>query len=171
MCRILTAAAIVLCSLTVTEASWTDRLWFGGGIGAGFGTVDYIEVTPIVGYNLTERFSFGGGLTYRYRNDDRLPGSTNDYGANVFGRYTVFRGFYVHGEYEYLNYEFVSGGSTDRDNFNSLLAGPGFHKPLGRRTGLYVSALYNFSYDEDDIFSPYDDRWSFRVGVSVGFRG
>ena len=86
MRRFCTAAAIVFCGLAVTGTPWAnDRLWFGGGIGFGFGDVDYVEVSPIVGYSATEKLSVGGGITYRYRNDDRFAESlsTNDWPISV----------------------------------------------------------------------------------------
>jgi len=173
MRRICVAAAIVFCSLTVTGTSRAnDRLWFGGGIGFGFGTVDYVEVAPIIGFSATDKLSVGGGITYRYRDDGRFADSltTNDYGANVFVRYRFLPALFGHVEYEYLSYEFVrSDLSTERDNFNSVLAGPGFFQPLGKRVSFYATALYNFSYDSDEFPSPYDDEWVYRVGVSVGF--
>ncbi len=173
MRRICIAAVIVFSSLIVTGSSWAnDRLWFGGGIGFGFGTVSYVEVAPIVGFSVTKKLSVGGGITYRYRDDDRFANSpsTNDYGANVFGRYRFLPALFGHVEYEYLSYEFVGlDGSKDRDNFSSVLAGPGFFQPLGKRTSFFALVLYNFSYDSDDFRSPYDDGWVFRVGVSVGF--
>ena len=173
MRRVCIAAVIAICSLIVTGPSWAnERLWFGGGIGFGFGTVDYVEVAPIVGFSATKKLSVGGGITYRYRDDDRFADSlsTSDYGANVFVRYTILPALFAHAEYEYLSYEFVrSDLSKDRDNFNSVLAGPGFYQPLGKRTAFFALALYNFSYDSDDFFSPYDDEWVYRVGVSFGF--
>ena len=173
MRRICIAAAIVLCSLSVTGSSWAnDGLWFGGGIGFGFWTVDYVEVTPIVGFSATKKVSVGGGITYRYRDDGRYPGglTTNDYGANVFARYRFLPSLFGHLEYEYLSYEFVrSDLSTDRDNFNSVLVGPGFHQPAGKRVSFFATALYNLSYDSAEFPSPYDDEWVFRVGVGVGF--
>jgi tetratricopeptide (TPR) repeat protein len=30
-------------------------------------------------------------------------------------------------------------------------------------------ALYNFGYDDNDPFRPYDSPWVFNVGVGVGF--
>ena len=173
MRRVCIAAVIVFCSLTMTGPSWAnDRLWFGGGIGFGFGTVSYVEVAPIVGFSVTKKLSVGGGITYRYRDDDRFADSlsTSDYGANVFVRYKILPALFAHAEYEYLNYEFVrSDLSKDRDNFSSVLAGPGFFRPLGRRTAFFALALYNFSYDSDDFRSPYDDDWVYRVGVTFGF--
>ena len=173
MRRICIVAAIVFSSLIVTGSSWAnDRLWFGGGIGFGFGTVSYVEVAPIVGFSVTKKLSVGGGITYRYRDDDRYADSvsTNDYGASVFVRYKILPTLFAQVEYEYLSYEFVRlDGSQDRDNFSSVLAGPGFSQPLGKRTSFFALALYNFSYDSADSVSPYNDGWVFRVGVSVGF--
>ena len=172
MRRVWIVAALVLCGLCLNQPAQAEKIWFGGGVGISFGTVDWIEVSPIVGYKYTEKLTFGGGLLYRYRKDDRIPGtpSVNDYGANVFTRYQLTKWLFGHGEYEYLNYEFVQFDlSTDRDTFNSILAGPGISRPLGQRTGFYALALYNFSYDDNDFNSPYDDEWVYRIGVSVGF--
>ena len=173
MRRVWLAATVVGCSLGLTgAAAANDRLWFGGGVGLSFGTVDWVEIAPLVGYSVTERLSFGGGVLYRYREDGRLPDSpsTNDYGANVFARYRVGPWLFAHGEYEHLSYEFVLPDlSKDRDEFDSFLAGPGVYRPIGNRTSFYALGLYNFSYDDDDLSSPYDDEWVFRVGVSVGF--
>jgi hypothetical protein len=172
MRRVWIAATFVLCSVCLSSPARAENLWFGGGVGMSFGTVDWIEIAPIVGYNATDKLSFGGGVLYRYRQDGRFPGdpSTNDYGANVFVRYRITPWLFGHGEYEYLNYEFIrSDLSTYRDTFNSILAGPGISRPLGQRTAFYGLALYNFSYDDNDINSPYDDEWVIRIGVSVGF--
>ena len=173
MRRVWIAATVGLCGLWLSgPAEANDRLWFGGGVGLSFGTVDWVEIAPIVGYSATDKLSFGGGVLYRYRQDGRFAGSpsTNDYGANVFVRYRITPWVFAQGEYEYLSYEFIlSDLSKDRDNFNSILAGPGISRPLGKRTSFFALGLYNFSYDDNDVFSPYDDEWIFRVGVSVGF--
>ena len=146
--------------------------WFGGGIGLQFGTVDYIEVAPLVGYNATEELSIGGGLLYRYRKDGRYSPSlkTNDYGANLFARYQVGGPVFLQAEYEYLSYEFAFvDGSTDRDEFDSVLAGAGFSQAAGGRANAYLLVLYNFSYDSNDFRTPYDEPWVYRVGVAFGF--
>ena len=164
------AAMSVLAAAGPVEAK-SNRFWVGGGIGLSFGTVDYIEVAPLVGYDATQKFSFGGGVLYRYRKDGRFEPtfSTNDYGANVFARYQIIRQVFVQGEYEYLNYEFIDFDTTDREEFHSVLAGPGFNQPLGNNASLFIIALYNFSYDSGDVHSPYDDVWRVRVGVSFSF--
>jgi hypothetical protein len=166
------ALLVLLACVSTTARAASDRVWFGGGVGLSFGTVDYIEVSPLVGYRLTDDVSLGGGLFYRYRSDGRYSPSldTSDYGANVFGRYRVAPPVFLQVEYEYLDYEYARiGGSTDRETFDSVLAGAGFVQPAGGRASLFVLGLYNFSYDDNDLRSPYSDPWVFRVGVSIGF--
>ena len=154
------------------KPSVADRVWVGGGIGLGFGDVTWVSVEPIVGYSITPRFGVGGRLIYRYREDDRFSPSlnTSDYGASLFARFFVLPpAVFLQAEYEHLSYEFpVTGGGTDRDDFDSVLGGGGISRPIGGRASFFALALYNFSYDDDEL-SPYDDPWIIRVGVGVGF--
>ena len=168
---ILVFAALALLSASGAGADGAaDRMWFGGGIGIGFGQVDFVTIEPVVGFEATDRLSVGLGLIYRYSDDQRFDPdlTTNDYGANVFARYTISSKFFAQVEYEHLSYEFqLFDGSKDRDRFDSLRAGPGYSQSLGGRSSLYALALYNFNYNDPN--SPYDDPWIYRVGVAVGF--
>ncbi len=151
---------------------WKDKLYFGGGVGASFGDVDYVELAPLVGYQLHPRVSVGLGLLYRWKSDDRfaVEQNTSDYGGSLYGRFTVYQQIFAQVEYEYLDYEYAtSTGGTFRDSDSSVLAGAGFFQPMGGHAGLYASALYNFSYDENDLASAYDSPWVYRVGVTFGF--
>ena len=164
-------AALALLSASGAGAGdVADRMWFGGGFGFGFGNVDFVTVEPSVGFEATNKLSVGLSLVYRYSDDQRFDPdlSTNDYGASLFARYAIVPGFFGQAEFEYLNYEFRRfDGSEDRDQFDSLRAGLGYSQSLGGRSSLYTVALYNFNYD--DANSPYDDPWTYRVGVAVGF--
>jgi hypothetical protein len=114
----------------------------------------------------------GLSLLWRWRQDDRYAEEidTTDYGGSLFGRVSVSRPLFFQAEYEYLSYEFIATGfQTARDGTSSVLAGGGIEYPLGGRAFFQVLTLYNFSYDEGDAFSPYDDPWVFRVGVTFGF--
>jgi len=166
------AALAVVAVLSATPAAAADRWWFGGGLGFSFGgDVKYLEVAPLVGYQVTDNTTVGGGLIYRQREDERVEPtfSTNDYGASVFVRYHVIPRMFLQGEYEYLSYEFRQfDGSTDRDDFGSVLGGLGYSQPIGPRSGFFASTLYNFSYDKDER-SPYDSPWVVRFGIGVRF--
>ncbi|MDH3629134.1 MAG: hypothetical protein OEV00_12220 [Acidobacteriota bacterium] len=169
--HILAIAALALLSVSGAGAGEvTDRMWFGGGIGVGFGDVDFVTLEPNVGFSATDKLSVGLGLIYRYSDDQRFDPdlTTHDFGSNLFARYTIAPSFFGQVEYEYLDYEFrFFDGSEGRDQFDSLRAGLGFSQSLGGRSSLYTLALYNFNHD--DANSPYDDPWIYRVGVAVGF--
>jgi hypothetical protein len=148
------------------------RVFYGGGFGVSFGTVEYVEVTPMIGFKVTPITHLGVSLLYRYRKDDRYDPSisTSDYGGNFFVRVFPYRGLFLEGNYEYVDYEYVfSDGSTARQGDSNVLAGAGFSQPMGDHGAFYASALYNFSYDSSDPFEPYDSPWVFRVGVGFGF--
>lgn len=152
-----------------------DRIVTGGGLGLGFGSVqDYVSVSPMIGYRLTARLLAGTGVTYRYTNYKVFRPSLklNDYGVNPFLRFTVYRNIFIQTEYEYLNYEYpLPSRETTRMNFDSYMAGGGFIQPLGDRLSFYLMALYNFSYDDLDPYSPYDSPFVIRAGINIGALG
>ena len=126
---------------------------------------------PVVGYAVTDEVSVGAGLIYRYREDSRFSPSlsTNDYGGSLFVRYRFHPNVFLQGEYEYLSYEFRQfDGSTEREDFGSVLGGLGYSQPIGPRSSFFASALYNFSYDSNER-SPYDSPWVVRFGIGVSF--
>jgi hypothetical protein len=146
--------------------------WFyGGGLGLGFGDVDYVELYPLIGYRVNRKLSVGGGVSYRYLKDTRFSNapSTTDYGANLFARFHVTPQWFFEADYEYIDHEFVRFDlSTDRDTFNTFLGGLGYSQPAGRAS-VFILALYDFTHDDDDLFYPYADPWIIRAGVSAGF--
>jgi hypothetical protein len=148
------------------------RFFFGGGIGASFGTVDYLEIAPLVGFRATSRLDLGMQPFYRWSNDDQY--STNveytDYGTRLFARFRVISSFFLEADYQFTSYEYLNSfGGTTRASDNSFLAGAGYTIPFGSHAGMYFSALYNFTYDDNDPYRAYDSPVQFQVGVSVGF--
>lgn len=145
-------------------------MFFGGGLSIGLGDVEYYDIQPLIGVQLSRQISSGVSLLYRYRKDKRYTPTltTEDYGASLFGRYNIVPNIFLHGEYEYLNHEYYRADlTTARQDYNSFLAGAGVSQPLGGRGSAYASVLYNFTYDESN--SPYDTPWVYRFGVSFGF--
>jgi hypothetical protein len=149
-----------------------QRFFFGGGIGLSFGDVDYVELAPLVGYHFLPKLDGGLQLVFQYQHDSRYPEpvTLSNYGANLFTRYFVAPSFFVEAAYEFLNYEYALPSlDTSRSTFNSFLAGGGYFQPMGHSAGFYFSALYNFSYNGNDPYSPYTDPWDVQAGVTVGF--
>lgn len=152
-----------------------ERIVVGGGLGMSFGSQqDFLSIAPLIGYRVTERMMLGTGFTYRYTKYKYYSPAIKliDYGVNPFARYTVFNGFFLQAEYEYLNYEFPKTATeTVRLGYNSFLAGGGFIQPIGDKAAFYFTALYNFSYQQaqQGQYSPYTTPLILRGGITFGF--
>lgn len=152
--------------------SFKERIFVGGSVGAGFGTIDYVALAPLVGFHVVPRLDLGVQPFYRWTRDGRYAPSESftDYGASVFARVNIFKGLFGEADYEYTNYEYLSGtGGTLRDRHNTVLAGAGYAFPVGGNVALYASALYDFNYDQYNAYSTYDSPVRYQVGVAVGF--
>jgi hypothetical protein len=151
-----------------------ERIVTGGGMGLGFNAVqDFISVSPVLGYRLTQRLIGGIGVTYRYTKYKGITPAMklNDYGVSPFVRFTVYKNIFLQSEYEYLNYEFpLANRETVRYDFKSFLAGAGFIQPLSDKVGFYVMGLYNFSYKDPVLGEPsaYNSPLVFRAGINIG---
>jgi hypothetical protein len=147
----------------------SERMVFGGGMGLGFGSdQDYVLLSPSIGYMLTRKLMAGVNVTYQYNNYKfyRPSIKTHSYGGGPFARYMIFRGIFIHTEYEYLSYEFFES----RKGYSSFMAGGGFIQPLGSKASFYFLALYNFLYETPlpGEFTPYNSPLVIRAGVSLG---
>ncbi|MCF8227516.1 MAG: hypothetical protein K9G58_01890 [Bacteroidales bacterium] len=151
-----------------------DNRWLiGGGLGAQFGTITLIEVSPTVAYRVTDRFIPGIGLTYQYYkiNYDNGPDyETNIYGGSAYARYYLFRDFFAHAEFMLLSYERYEldqqSGSWDlkRVTYPTALIGGGYRAWIGRNAAATITVLYNLN---ETIDSPYTNP-IVRIGFQVG---
>jgi hypothetical protein len=169
---------LIVAALAATgpPAEARDRFHVGGGFGLGFGDITFVDLSGVIAYNVVPRVTTGLRLTWRAREDNRIEQSvtTNDYGAALFARYMVKKPFFVHAEYEYLSYESISsvtaqGATTNRYGYDSFLVGGGAAHPLSKHATLFVTALYNLTYDSSELRRPYDSPWIFRAGVGFTF--
>ncbi|MBE0640029.1 MAG: hypothetical protein IH598_16045 [Bacteroidales bacterium] len=97
------------------------RFFVEGIVGLQFGTITAIEVSPLVGFKVTNNFITGLGFTYQYSDyqdfylnletGDLADREINTIGSRFFTRYYfadwfegLLGGLFVHGEYEYLSY-------------------------------------------------------------------
>ncbi|QTN39359.1 hypothetical protein HZ996_09480 [Cryomorphaceae bacterium] len=141
---------------------FVDKLRFGGNLGLTFGTVTSIEVSPLVGYQATERLMLGVGGTYLYYKDTRYtPDFTNSYyGGRTFGTFNITPQIFAWAEYEFLNGELYNpiDQSFQRQWFDNFFVGGGL-----RQGPIMITALYNLSYQSQDGF--YGSPWVIRVGA------
>jgi len=145
-----------------------NRIIVGGGVGLQFGTITLIDVSPILGYKVTERFVPGIGLTYQYYKDTRwVPEyETNIYGGSVFARYYLWQDLFAHAEYQILSYEKLINvyGEKERVNVPGLLVGGGYRQWIGNNFAATIVILFNLN---ETIDSPYQNP-IFRIGFQAG---
>ena len=149
-----------------------ERLFYGGGIGLQFGTLTLIDISPLIGYKITNRIGIGISPTYKYYRYKSYYGNdidlkTNVFGGSVFARCYLYQGLFAQTEYEYLRYNNnnpISSGKSSSD-FWSFFVGGGYSQPIGGRASMYILLLYNLN---DTPESPYTNP-VVRAGVSLGF--
>lgn len=148
-----------------------DKLFFGGNFGASFGRWTFVDISPMVGYRVTPRFSVGVGTTYQYQSDRDFDISQSVYGGRLFSRYTIATEFlgtgnlFAHAEYEALFAKLSYGSSTVRSEttlFPAFFIGGGLAIPIGNRSAFTISALYNPFYNQDNTL--YGNPLQIRVG-------
>ena len=154
-------------SITAQEnsGSWTDRIFTGGNLGLQFGTTTVIDVSPLIGYRITDKLGAGITATYKYYRFRTNIGdyTTSIYGGGLFGRYLITENLFAHAEYEILNGPWRF--DDERYNITSILIGGGYRQPLSDRIFLNLLVLWNIN---DSADSPYNNP-IIRAGVGVGF--
>lgn len=149
-----------------------DRLWYGGGVSLGFGTVTNVGVAPLVGYkiDLKGKWSAGLGVNYYYFKDSRYVPSyeSSNYGYSIFTRYRVIPQAFLSASYNAQNYEIYTPFSDDfaREWVPFLLLGGGYSQHLGGNSYLTLQLSWDVI---QDIRSPYGSQPFFSMGVGIGF--
>ena len=147
-----------------------SKVYLGGNVGAQFGNVTMVNLSPIVGYRITPKISAGFGVTYQYYSIRTYNYSTHIYGGRIFARYQPLSFLFLHAEAEALNWNCPRqepwGFTTERLWSPGLLAGGGLTQSLGQGgSSIYIMALYNFLYNS---CSPYGSPFVFRIGANFG---
>ena len=150
--------------------SFSDRIYWGGGVSLAFWNYTRIRVEPLVGYRITPKLSAGVKLAYEYLRYDQFGRTitSHSYGGSLFARYRFIPQAYAHAEYGGANYESVDAlGNESRVGYPFLLLGGGFVQRTGSRTSLFFELLYDVLQDDA---SPYDNGGPFlTIGLTVGF--
>jgi hypothetical protein len=154
-----------------------SRLVFGGNLGANFGDLTFINISPQVGYAFKPWLTAGAGINFIHNSFKYRVGGTELYrdnftyaGLNVFGRVFPIKFIMLSAQPE-LNYswgkrKYKTGGLEDvkleAQAVPVLLLGAGLVVPTGGRGGIMVSLQYDVV---QNALSPYG-RQAF---VNVGF--
>jgi len=160
-----------------------SRARIGGNFGLQFGDVTYLDLSPSFGYYVIEdKLQVGLGFKNVYLNQKHdqyyyyngilyLSPAYRTYlfGPSIFSNYNIWRGIFVHGEYELINKEpyFPQRYDKDRINVSHLLIGGGYTTEIGRAGNFYISALYNVLDGDESIYE--GTFGSFPLILRLGF--
>lgn len=147
---------------------WLDKVHYGGNIWGGFFGTLFIDVAPMVGYEITEAGTIAGiGATFVYRGQFQGQNNSLAIGPKIFVRQPIWRSFFAHAEYELVNsderdfYPFPFVPPND-PNFvpqrkwgGSPLIGLGMYQGRNREQGgSFISVMYNLGYNSVGYINP-----------------
>lgn len=146
----------------------SSKIFVGGDFGGGYSTYNsYIQITPVIGYDLSRRIQIGSRLTYMHQwYQDGLGNkyNSNIYGGSLFLRYIFWKSLYVQTEYEILSApDYYSVDANATRTVKSLFAGLGFIQSISDTAFVTESVLYNFL---DNEYSPYSNPL---IRIGFGF--
>jgi long-subunit fatty acid transport protein len=156
-----------------------ERFIFGGNVGAQFGSSTQVNLSPIIGYRITEKLSAGIGVNYLYYkfkylgyNNQTFTEKNHIYGGNVWAQYLIIPQAFLHAEYGVLNIGIPKlgangayNGDTQRYNVNTCLVGGGYYQRISDNAGVQFSILWDLIEDQ---YSPYNNP-IIRIGFAAGF--
>ena len=150
------------------DRPFVDRLRLGGSFGLSLGTVTNINLSPMAGYELTEKLVAGVGVTGMYFRYKYYDINTLYYGGRAFLMYSVVPVVNLIAEAEVLN---VEGSYQKRQWLTSPLVGASYSQPTGGRfiKAVHFTALFNLNYNNQidkysgQNLSPYGSPFVFRV--------
>lgn len=171
--------------ITQDSTAWQKirrRLVFGGGAGAAFSSAgSFVEISPLVGYRITDKWQAGIGATYIrawgtwvYVDNQGNVIHTEKYSTSIVGgrtytQYDVTRQLFAHGEYEVLNLDYydINTGETSRTWIGNPFVGGGFRSAIGARGSFNLMLLYNLNWANNKDRSPYPMPFVLRMNFSL----
>ncbi len=144
-----------------------SKFFTGGNFGFQFGSITLIDISPLIGYKITEDFAVGTGLTYQYYYDKNYNFKINIYGGRIFARYYFLENLFAHTELEALRYYYNYNPNIWEDNkvnVTNILVGGGYRQYLGRHLYAIATILWNLN---ESPYSLYKNP-IIRVGINVG---
>ena len=115
-----------------TDNKIKNRIFTGGNFSLAFGSATYIDISPLVGYKVTEEWHVGTGVTYMYYKPNGYPFGYNVYGGRVFTSYYILENLFLHTEEEWLSVgtDYEESDKNRIDIFSTLVGG-GYSQLVG----------------------------------------
>jgi len=159
---------------------YKGKFFISPDFGLLFGTTTMIEVSPAVGYYISDRFSVAAGFIYEYykQSNQFLPNfQTEIYGPRVYSRFTLIKNLsnllpvqsnleiMAHTEYESLSLEneYFGSGNSGRFWYHTILIGGGISQRSSYRTKFNALVLWDV---DTSTHSP-NSNPVIRIGIQI----
>lgn len=145
-----------------------SRLTFGGGLGLQFGSYTVVNIAPQVGYNFSNNFNAGAGISYSYFKEDYYSGSQewdekrHYAGFNLYARYYPIQYIVLSIQPEANRMWLTSEPKGIGEKYTENKFVPSVIVGAGVRFGP-MSAMIKYDVAQDD-FSPYGNSIFYSIG-------
>ncbi|MCP9745749.1 hypothetical protein [Lacihabitans sp. CS3-21] len=162
------------------KPAWKQRMHYGGNVWVQFWGALYADVSPMAGYDVTDKGTIVGlGASFIYQGSSVYGQKNNNIavGGRAFVRQKVWRPIFAQAEYELMNapntetnfYNWEVDGPS-RKWGGSPLVGIGFYQGRGaEQRGSFISVMYNmgapsFGYRSMQTFGGSGSPFVIRIG-------
>lgn len=153
------------------KEDFKDRFFFGGNFNAVFGIYTIVNLSPLVGFKVTDKLNVGAGFIFNYYavKYGSQTVSATFYGSHTFARYFVLDNIFIQGQYDRLYQPKINfaKGTLEKGWVDYFLVGGGVRQPLGDRAYLVASLLYNVNYEPNQISAYYNPL--VQIGIISNF--
>jgi len=153
-------------------SSFFDKLQWGGNLGLSFGTRTYIQVAPVLYYEVVDDLILGAGIDYTYFKDKGYHNyyiEGHSWSPRIFARYFLLDDFFIHAEYQqyyyknnYSNQAYTSDWMWSEPGY---FAGGGYRQWMGQNSYMFVMLL--FDLQETELNFGINPR--IQMGFAAGF--
>ncbi len=147
-----------------------QKFFYGGNLGVSFGQYTMVGIYPLLGYNLTPKFSLGVKFIYEYISDKRYDEtySSSNYGGSLFARFRIIPPLYLHAEYSQMSYDqYYSQDESGRVSVPYVFVGAGYRQSLGGAVWLNAQVLFDVLQDSNSPYSNWEPFFSLGFGVGL----
>lgn len=125
-------------------------IYVGGEFSLSLGTFGtYIYAAPMIGYDITEKFSAGFSAMYQFQRVVFTNTSVNlsAFGGGVFTRFRPIDPILMQVEYNLFNTPDYVNNYNNRVNVPAFMAGAGYAGAMGSRSYYQILLMYDFIND------------------------
>lgn len=150
------------------KPSFTDKLQWGGNLGMSFGSYTYIQVAPVLFYEIYDDLILGAGLDFTYYKDNFYHVEGSIWSPRIFARYFILDNIFVHAEYIQSYYKDNYSPFPDKQWMWSepgYYAGGGYRQWMGTNSYMFVMLLFDLQSDQMD----FGNNPRMEIGFAAGF--